>query len=55
MLDHNNASQGSNAMPISRRTLIATLALAPAGFAAFVSTDYGRMRDAAKLAGLEPK
>jgi tripartite-type tricarboxylate transporter receptor subunit TctC len=29
--------------------------MTPAGFAAFIKTDYGRMRDAAKLAGLEPK
>jgi tripartite-type tricarboxylate transporter receptor subunit TctC len=29
--------------------------MTPAGFAAFINTDYGRMRDAAKLAGLEPK
>jgi tripartite-type tricarboxylate transporter receptor subunit TctC len=29
--------------------------MTPAGFAAFIKTDFGRMRDAAKLAGLEPK
>jgi hypothetical protein len=28
---------------------------APDGFAAFIRTDYARMREAAKLAGLEPK
>jgi tripartite-type tricarboxylate transporter receptor subunit TctC len=29
--------------------------MTPGGFAAFIKTDFGRMRDAAKLAGLEPK
>jgi len=29
--------------------------MTPAGFAAFIKTDFGRMRDAAKLAGLEPR
>src|SRR5471030_363205 len=29
--------------------------MTPAGFAAFIQTDYKRMGDAAKLAGLEPK
>jgi hypothetical protein len=27
----------------------------PAGFASFIRTDYKRMGEAAKLAGLEPK
>jgi tripartite-type tricarboxylate transporter receptor subunit TctC len=29
--------------------------MTPAGFAAFIKTDYGRMKEAAKLAGIEPK
>jgi tripartite-type tricarboxylate transporter receptor subunit TctC len=29
--------------------------MTPAGFSTFIHTDYSRMRDAAKLAGLEPK
>jgi len=29
--------------------------ITPAGFAAFIKTDYGRMKDAAKLAGIEPQ
>ena len=29
--------------------------MTPAGFAAFIKTDYARMKEAAKLAGLEPK
>jgi tripartite-type tricarboxylate transporter receptor subunit TctC len=29
--------------------------MTPAGFADFIKTDYGRMKEAAKLAGLEPK
>jgi tripartite-type tricarboxylate transporter receptor subunit TctC len=29
--------------------------ITPAGFAAFIKTDYGRMKEAAKLAGIEPK
>jgi len=29
--------------------------MTPAGFAAFIKTDYARMAEAAKLAGLEPK
>ena len=29
--------------------------MTPAGFAAFIKTDYGRMAEAAKLAGIEPK
>jgi tripartite-type tricarboxylate transporter receptor subunit TctC len=29
--------------------------MTPAGFATFIRTDYGRMKEAAKLAGIEPK
>jgi len=29
--------------------------MTPAGFASFIKTDYGRMAEAAKLAGIEPK
>ena len=29
--------------------------MTPAGFAAFIRTDYERMREAAKLAGITPK